>query len=154
MAVIKNENTSVDYWRTLSEIHMALSRAGATHVSIRNEGGIPVGISFAIEIDHFPLNFVLPCNIQGLSEVLKQSQAGRRARGATSFDDKVLRVGWRIIKDWVDAQIAFIEAQRGEDRMRALATVFLPYVVTNQEGQTLAEKLLQPNNLKQLTLPS
>lgn len=139
----------MDYWKTLSEIHMALSRGGATHVSVRNEGSAPVGISFSIEIDHFPLNFVLPCQVTGIKDILKGSKEGRRLKGANDFDDKVLRVGWRIIKDWVDAQIAFIDAQKAEDRMRALATVFLPYA-TNVHGETLADRLLKTENLKQL----
>lgn len=149
MATIKNASTSVDYWKTLGEIHMALSRGGATHVNVRHEGGAPVGISFAIEIDHFPLNFVLPCQVTGIAEILRRSKEGGNRRGAASFDEKVLRVGWRIIKDWIDAQIAFIEAQKAEDRLRALATVFLPYA-TNINGETLADRLLKPENLKQL----
>lgn len=150
MAKIKNENTSVDYWKSLSEIHMILVRAGADHVSTRNENGIPVGMSFSITIDNFPINFMLPVEIEGLSEILKDSKAGRLLRGATNFDDKVLRVGWRIVLDWVAAQIAFIEARKAADRMRAMATAFLPYAV-NAKGETLAHIILeQPSKFKLL----
>lgn len=151
MATIKNASTHTDYWKSLGEIHQILVRAGADHISTRNENGIPVGMSFSITIDNFPINFILPVEIDGLAEILKNSKAGRELRGARNFDDKVLRVGWRIVKDWVDAQIAFIEARKAADRLRSLATAFLPYAV-NEQGVTLAQKLLSsPGNLKLLS---
>jgi hypothetical protein len=150
MAAIKNASTHVDYWKSLSEIHMILAKGGADHINIRHEQGIPVGMSFTISIDNFPINFMLPVQIDGLKEILKGDRHGRMLRGAANFDDKVLRVGWRIVKDWVDAQIAFIEARKAEDRMRALATAFLPYAV-NTKGETLAQIILdKPGNMKML----
>jgi hypothetical protein len=150
MAVVKNANTHTDYWKSLSEIHMILAKGGADHINVRHEAGIPVGMSFTISIDNFPINFMLPVHIDGLAELLKSDRHGRMLRGAKDFDDKVLRVGWRIVKDWVDAQIAFIEARKAEDRLRALATAFLPYAV-NTNGVTLADKILNnPGNIKML----
>ncbi len=150
MSTIKNASTSVDYYKTLGELHMILARGGASHINVRYENALPIGMSFSIEIDHFPVNFLLPCYIEGIKDILNQSKEGRRKRGAADADEKAMRVGWRIVKDWVEAQLAFVAARRAEDQMRALATVFLPYVV-NAEGKTLAEKLLSGNNLKQLT---
>jgi hypothetical protein len=147
---IKNASTSVDYWKTLGELHMLLAKGGAAHINVRHENGLPVGMSFSIEIDGFPVNFMLPCHIEGLKDILAETKAGRRLNGANDAHDKALRVGWRIVKDWVDAQLAFIAARKAEDRPRALVTVFLPYAV-NAEGTTLAEKLLKGNNFKQLT---
>ena len=43
------------------------------------------------------------------------------------------RVAWRIIKDWIDAQMAVLETEMVE-----MEEIFLPYVL-NKQGQTLYE---------------
>ena len=48
-------------------------------------------------------------------------------------EEQARRVAWRITKDWVEAQMAIVEAQ-----LASLPEVFLPYAVTNT-GQTLFE---------------
>lgn len=45
------------------------------------------------------------------------------------------RVGWRILKDWIEAQLALIETG-----MVTIEQVFLPYV-QNDKGQTLYEAI-------------
>jgi hypothetical protein len=46
-------------------------------------------------------------------------------------EEQALRVGWRIIKDWVEAQMAIVESE-----LAGVAEVFLPYAVT-KSGTTL-----------------
>lgn len=48
-----------------------------------------------------------------------------------------MRVSWRIVKDWVEAQMAIVEAQLAE-----VGEVFLPYAVT-KKGNTLYKELKQ-----------
>jgi hypothetical protein len=48
-------------------------------------------------------------------------------------EDHARNVAWRVVKDWVEAQLAIIET-----RMVTTAQVFLPYAVT-ANGQTLYE---------------
>ena len=43
------------------------------------------------------------------------------------------RVAWRIVKDWVEAQMAILESE-----MVQMDEIFLPYMV-NDNGQTLFE---------------
>jgi hypothetical protein len=43
------------------------------------------------------------------------------------------RVAWRIIKDWVETQMAILESQ-----MVQMEEIFLPYMV-NRQGQTFFE---------------
>lgn len=49
-------------------------------------------------------------------------------------------VAWRILKDWIAAQMAFLESEQA-----ALEEIFLPYTV-NREGKTMYE-LLKDGNL-------
>ena len=55
--------------------------------------------------------------------------------------EQALRVSWRIIKTWVEAQMAIVET-----KMVTLDQVFLPYVVTDS-GQTLYDRLKAANFL-------
>jgi hypothetical protein len=56
-------------------------------------------------------------------------------------EDHARNVSWRIIKDWVEAQMAIIETH-----MVTIAQVFLPYAVTSN-GQTLYEYIGQNTQL-------
>lgn len=51
----------------------------------------------------------------------------------TPVGDQAERVAWRIVKDWVEAQMAILESEQV-----SMDQVFLPYMV-NQEGKTLYE---------------
>ncbi len=47
------------------------------------------------------------------------------------------RVAWRIIKDWVDAQMAIVETE-----MVTIEQVFLPYMLMKDSGYTLYEAMV------------
>jgi hypothetical protein len=49
--------------------------------------------------------------------------------------EQALRVSWRIIKDWVEAQMAIVDT-----KMVQLEQVFLPYVIM-PDGRTLYERV-------------
>jgi hypothetical protein len=53
--------------------------------------------------------------------------------GAQAVLTEAVRVAWRIVKDWVEAQMALVETQ-----MVSTQDVFLPYAVMG-DGKTLAE---------------
>jgi hypothetical protein len=51
----------------------------------------------------------------------------------SQWRDQAVRTAWRIVKDWVEAQMALVETQ-----MVTTAEVFLPYAVM-KDGRTLAQ---------------
>lgn len=59
----------------------------------------------------------------------------RQVPNALKNEDQARRVAWRIIKDWVEAQMAIIQSGTAE-----MAEVFLPYVVHPETGLTLFEE--------------
>lgn len=128
MAIL-NYTTKIDAWKTVSEIQQIISRHGATHFSIRNEGSMPVSLVFSIDHMGAPLNFSLPCNYAG---VLRALQKNKKVSGTLKNEEQALRVGWRIVKDWVEAQLAMVEAQ-----VASIQEVFMPYLVIPSTGQTL-----------------
>ncbi len=135
---IKNFTTSIDSFKTISEIQQLLAKRGAQQISITNDNdGNPVGLAFSMLWDKIPVNYMLPCNFKG---ILRAMQNDRKVTRANCTVEQSLRVGWRIIKDWVSAQLAIIEAEAA-----TAAQVFLPYAVTNT-GQTVYEMVEDKKN--------
>jgi hypothetical protein len=146
---IKNYTTEIDVWKTVGEIMQTLAKVQASHVNVKYDGSLPIAISFSLDINGQPFNFLLPCNPGGVQKFLNGLTGQERARANKAgvfrnLEDRSLRIAWRTVKDWIDAQIAFIQAEQA-----SLATVFLPYMV-NAQGETLAQKLLSGSGLKQI----
>ena len=122
---IKNYTTKVQPPESIGEIQAALARGGAKKVMIEYDSkGDPTGIAFAIETAQGFMGFQLPANVDGVLEVFKrQNLKVDRAQAQ--------KTAWRNVRDWVLAQMAFIEAGNA-----TLQEAFLPYL-TNDRGETL-----------------
>jgi len=125
---ILNYTTQIDSYKTIIEIQQMLSRAGATKIIIDNREGEPVGLTFCIQWGGMTRGFSLPCNSLGVWHTL---QDNKDIRGKYKTKEQARRVAWRIVKDWISAQLAIVEAQVAE-----LPEVFLPYAIT-EDGSTL-----------------
>jgi hypothetical protein len=141
MAIL-NYTTKIDAWKSVSEIQKILSANKVTHSSIKNEGTFPVALSFTIDFKGQPLNFLLPCNYEG---VLKCLKSDKRVPNASKNTEQAIRTSWRIVKDWVEAQMAIIQSEQAK-----IEEVFLPYLIVNSTGETLANKMLNNDGLKLL----
>lgn len=138
---ILNYTTDVPVDRTINEIQKKLVKAGANAVLCEyDDAGNISHVSFKVNDKQGPIHFRLPANIQGVSAALSKDRVYRDEAHAR-------RVAWRILKDWIEAQLAIIDAQMAE-----LAQVFLPYAQTNT-GETIYE-LFQQQGLKLLQGPS
>lgn len=129
---ILNYSTKISVSKTIGEISEILGKAGATSISTQYEKNIPSALFFCIEVSGAPINFKLPANWLGVAKCIREDQSIPRA--FKNDDDQARRTAWRIIKDWVEAQMALIESGQAE-----LAEVFLPYAVMNT-GRTLFQK--------------
>lgn len=149
MAIL-NYTTKIDAWQTISEIQQMLSKHGATYFSIKNEGSRPVAISFAIDFNGQPLNFLFPCKHDGVWKLMKnlapKELNALKSKRLKPDEQQGFNVGWRIIKDWIEAQLALVEVE-----MVKVEEVFLPYLVVNEMGETLSNKMLQGNGRKLLS---
>lgn len=76
--------------------------------------------------------FKLPCNFEGVFKTMLRERKVNKYQWERDPKNKeqARRIAWRIIKDWVAAQMALIEAEQA-----SLAQVFLPYAVINQNGK-------------------
>lgn len=124
---ILNYTTKVDSAKTVSEIQQILGRKGASHVSVDYQNGREVAVTFGIDVSGVPINFRLPCNVEGVAKALYRDKKHVASRDKSQCE----RVAWRIVKDWVEAQMALIEAGQAE-----IAEVFMPYAI-HASGQTM-----------------
>jgi len=131
MAIL-NYSTKISAEKTASEIQAILGRFGAQAVMMEFSEGVVSAISFRLELNATLLSFRLPINSDGVQNVLKRN---KDARSCFKTKEQSVRVAWRIIKVWVDAQLALVEASQAE-----LAEVFLPYL-QDATGTTIYSKL-------------
>lgn len=138
-----NYTSSVDADKTAQEIARCLSLHGAQAVLTEyNEVDSYVeAISFRVKLGEQVVSFRLPCDWKPVFEVMYGNKKGysnydkRYARQQSEWRAQSVRTAWRIVKDWVEAQMALVET-----KMATTQQVFLPYAIM-PNGQTLSEHI-------------
>jgi hypothetical protein len=133
---IKNYTTDVPVDRTIVEIERMLTKNGATSILKEYVGERPVGLSFIVNTSRGPMPVKMPVRVDKVKDVFKlQVSKGvldRKYWGGEWGDAQAARVGWRILRDWLDAQLALINVE-----MSSMTEIFLPYVYSEKLGQTV-----------------
>jgi hypothetical protein len=119
---ILNYTTKVPVERSVQEIQKTLVKAGATATMLQYDSGMVSSIAFKLDTKHGPVSFLLPSNPDGVLRVMRKGKAGKVT--PEQFQ-QANRVSWRILKDWIEAQMAIISAE-----MATPLQVFLPYAQT------------------------
>jgi hypothetical protein len=132
-----NYTTQIDAAKTVMEIQAMLAKGGALAIMTEYDGaGVLFALTFRLGTPVGPVAYKLPCNVDAVSIILtRQAKAGKVPRRLVT-KEQAARVGWRIIKDWVEAQLALVETQ-----MVSADQVFLPYAVT-ANNQTVYERFI------------
>lgn len=143
MAIL-NYTTSIAAEKTASEIQAKLVTAKASAVMSEYENGVLARISFKVTTIHGDHAFQLPANIDGVFNALKRNH---KVPKGFKTREQAARVAWRIIKDWVEAQLAIIEAD-----MATLPQVFLPYMQLGPDETVYSR--FEKHGFPQLTGPS
>ena len=138
-----NYTSKVPAHESIAEISRMLAKAGARQIMHEyDDAGNIVALSFSLELEGQRIAFQLPSDWHPVQTVLQKHQPKSHvSRQWLESEDHARDVAWRIIKDWVEAQLAIIET-----RMVTTAQVFLPYAVT-ANGQTLYEYIGQNTQL-------
>ena len=123
---IKNYTTKVPAAQSVAEIVGAPAEHGATKIQQEYTQGKPVSVAFAIDTPAGPRGFKLPSSADRVQAVLVAQKVKVDAAQAE-------RIAWRILRDWVAAQMAILETE-----MVAIDQVFLPYM-TDARGNTVYE---------------
>lgn len=129
---IKNYTTSVDIFTTLGQIQGILVKHGAKRIlqDYDDEGRVQA-VSFVINTPVGTQGVRLPANVENVYKVLQKQRIKCDYAQAE-------RVAWRIVKDWIDAQMAILESE-----MVSIGEIFFPYMIANREGQTAYQLFTQ-----------
>jgi len=137
---ILNYTTSIKSEKTIMEIQQCLVKHGATKVVTDYVNQIPIALTFCLVTSDKLIAFSLPANYKG---VLKSMESDNKIPRRLLNEEQALKVSWRIIKVWVEAQMALVEAELAE-----MSEVFLPYAVT-KSGTTLYKEF-KSNGMKMI----
>ncbi|WP_269478222.1 hypothetical protein [Hominibacterium faecale] len=135
--MILNYTTTIDAYKTVSEIEYILVKHKAKSVlkNYTNDGSIE-SLSFIVEIPTGQMPIKLPVNTDAALAVLIREKKSNPRKQIKTTREQAERVAWRILKDWVEAQMALIEIE-----LVKMEQVFLPYAVLDESGETIFEKL-------------
>lgn len=134
MAIL-NYITTVDSLKTVSEIEYILVKHNAKSIMKNYDGESIMGLSFLIDTGVQQIPVRLPVRVDECLEVLKKEKKNSPRSNIKATREQAERVAWRILKDWVEAQMALLDIQ-----MVRFEEIFLPYIET-ENGQTIYERL-------------
>lgn len=130
-----NYTTKVSASRTASEVQDLLAAAGARSVMLTyGDSGVATGLQFTIMTPAGVRPFSLPVNAEKVKKVLSNPRLRSEARSPGQHE----RVAWRILKDWVEAQLAIVETE-----MVSLDQIMLPFMAIDNAGNTVYELYAQ-----------
>lgn len=129
--------TKIPEFRTLAEITKMLSQSKARSILQEYNGAGDVdSIAFRIDTQFGEMQFRLPSNVLAVDQALKdQHKAGKIDRRFANDSRHSRRVAWRILRHWLEAQLALVTVGMAKPE-----EVFLPYA-QDQSGKTVFEAL-------------
>lgn len=134
MAIL-NYTTTVDSFKTVSEIEYILMKHKAKSIMKNYDKESIVGLSFLIDTGIQQIPVRLPVKVNECLKVLKKEKRENPRKQIKDTMEQAERVAWRILKDWVEAQMALLDIE-----MVRFEEIFLPYIEVNN-GQTIYERL-------------
>lgn len=128
-----NYTTDVPASRSIGQVQGLLVEAGARQVMASyNDDGSIEGLAFSVPTPLGQRSFALPVHAAQVLQVLERERVAPRHRTPEHAE----RVAWRILKDWLEAQLAIIQTE-----MVTLDQVMLPYM-RGDDGRTVYELYL------------
>lgn len=140
---LKNYTTIIKSNTTIIEIEKILLTQGVTDIWKQYDSdGNAKNVCFMVITEHGKLPFKLPVNPEAVQQVLRnQKRSGKLKKlsmAKINDIDYCRNVSWRIIKDWIDAQMAIIELD-----LVKIEQVFLPYIWNPATGKTFYEQIVE-----------
>ena len=131
---IANYTTTVEAIKSVGEIQGILVAHGAKSIMMNySDNGTIESLSFLVNTPHGNLPFNLPVDPDAVLRVMQRE--GLQPRYCNR--PQAVRIAWRIIKDWVRAQMALLETD-----MVRMEQIFLPYMVS-RDNKTLYQVMVE-----------
>lgn len=133
MAIL-NYTTTVDAYKTVAEIERILVKHKALSIMKNYDGEQITALSFVVDTGYNQIPIKLPAKVDECLKVLEHEKK-KGTKNVKATTEQAERVAWRILKDWIEVQMALLDIQ-----MVKFEEVFMPYIV-DKHGRTLFEKL-------------
>ena len=130
-----NYTTTVEAYKTVSEIEQMLVKHGAKSIMKQFDDGMITSLSFLINTGVNDIPIKLPIRVDDVLQVLIEQKKMHPKAGIKATKDQANRVAWRILKDWIEVQMALLDIG-----MVQFEEIFLSYIET-AGGKTIYEKL-------------
>lgn len=136
--MLQNYTSSISAARSISYIESKLAQNGARQILKEyDDSGRVMGISFNIPIDGHDMFFKLPAKVAECEKVLRENLSSRaRPETHKKIGPQAERTAWKILSDWVEAQMTMLELSQIE-----FMQVFLSYVYDPVKKQTYFERI-------------
>lgn len=129
---LKDYTTSVSVHKSVGEITAVLVKSGARGIGQEyDEDGRLIGVEFVVTHHGLMLRYALPVRTEAVLAVLTGQQVEQRYR----TPEQAERVAWRILRDWLIAQLAIIETGMVE-----FPEVMFPYMRTDGADGTVYQQ--------------
>jgi hypothetical protein len=120
---VVNYTTKVPAAKTVSEVQALLAKNGAARVAIDYDNGAATGVTFGLTTAHGPRLFTLPVDVDAMRRRLAEIKPSGMSIAAFRSREHAERVAWRVVKDWLAAQLALVQCE-----MASVDQVMLPYL--------------------------
>lgn len=135
---ILNYTTDVPVSKTIQEIQSELLRMRAASIAFDydDQGGIQA-VKFGLLVKGKEFGFKLPAKSDKVYDLLFKEKASnyRNVRYIPGYKEQSKKIAWRIVLQWLKAQMALIELEQVKPE-----EIFLPYMMVNNE-ETLFENM-------------
>ena len=121
-----------------------LVKHGAKSIMKQFDDGMITSLSFLINTGVNDIPIKLPIRVDDVLQVLIEQKKMHPKAGIKATKDQANRVAWRILKDWIEVQMALLDIG-----MVQFEEIFLSYIET-AGGKTIYEKLEEKHFLLEL----
>ena len=143
---LKNYTSQVAATRSICWIEDKLAKHGARQILKEYTTDARVAaVAFIMNINGMELPFHLPARIAACEKVLKAEVKRPNENTYKRIKEQAERTAWKILADWVDAQMAMVELAQVD-----VMEVFLPYLFDRSRQQTFYQILQEQGFQKAL----
>lgn len=129
-----NYTTTIQASKTIAELQEILRRHGAKAILINyDDEGFIESLSFNMVTPRGDFSISLPVKPDNILKVLERHNVPK----AYQNKEQAIRIAWRIVKAWTQAQMAILETEMVE-----IDQIFLPYIET-APGKTVYNSFLE-----------
>lgn len=139
MAAPVNYSTKISAAQTVAEMQSLLAQHGARRISVDYDAsGVPSSLDFLLATPHGQRGFSLPANVDHMEALLQKEDAAGRLKAGSRAERtsraQAERVAWRVMKTWLEAQLALVAAG-----MIDVDQALLAFLQVDAAGRTLYE---------------